>query len=66
MAEVIWVSDAQLRFVTNSQSGMGLLKFGNAVIPLIIRLERIQAFISCITQIFTKKLRNREQKRMLS
>ena len=26
MAEVIGVSDAQLRFVTNSQSGMGLLK----------------------------------------
>lgn len=26
-------SDAQLRFVTNSQSGMGLLKCGNVVIP---------------------------------
>jgi len=33
MAEVIRVSDAQLRFVTNSQSGMGLLKCGNVVIP---------------------------------
>ena len=33
MAEVIGVSDAQLRFVTNSQSGMGLLKCGNLVIP---------------------------------
>lgn len=33
MAEVIGVSDAQLRFVTNSQSGMGLLKCGNVVIP---------------------------------
>lgn len=32
MAEVIGVSDAQLRFVTNSQSGMGLLKCGNVVI----------------------------------
>ena len=33
MAEVIGVSDAQLRFVTNSQSGMGLLKCGTVVIP---------------------------------
>ena len=33
MAEVIGVSDAQLRFVTHSQSGMGLLKCGNVVIP---------------------------------
>lgn len=33
MAEVIEVSDAQLRFVTNSQSGMGLLKCGNVVNP---------------------------------
>ena len=33
MAEVNGVSDAQLRFVTNSQSGMELLKCGNVVIP---------------------------------
>ena len=33
MAEVIGVSDAQLRFVTNSQPGMGFLKCGNVVIP---------------------------------
>ncbi|MDD3417684.1 MAG: DUF87 domain-containing protein [Lachnospiraceae bacterium] len=33
MAEVIGVSEAQLRFVTNSSSGMGLIKFGSAVIP---------------------------------
>ena len=33
MAEVIGVSDAQLKFVTNSQSGMGLLKCGSTVIP---------------------------------
>lgn len=45
MAEVIGVSDAQLRFVTNSQSGMGLLKCGNVVIPFDNQIERIQAFI---------------------
>lgn len=33
MAEVIEVSDAQLRLVTNGQSGMGMLKCGNVVIP---------------------------------
>ena len=33
MADVIGVSEAQLRFVTNSQSGMGLIKCGNVVIP---------------------------------
>ncbi len=33
MAEVIGVSEAQLRFVTNSASGMGLIKCGPVVIP---------------------------------
>ena len=33
MAEVIGVSEAQLRFVTNTASGMGLLKCGSVVIP---------------------------------
>lgn len=33
MAEVIGVSEAQLRFVSNAQSGMGLMKCGNVVIP---------------------------------
>lgn len=33
MAEVIRVSEAQLRFVTNTASGMGLIKCGSVVIP---------------------------------
>lgn len=33
MSEVIGVSDAQLRFVTNARSGTGLIKCGNVVIP---------------------------------
>ena len=33
MAEVIGVSEAQLRFVTNTTSGMGLIKCGSVVIP---------------------------------
>ena len=33
IAEVIGVSVAQLRFVTNTSSGMGLIKCGSVVIP---------------------------------
>ena len=33
MAEVIGVSDAQLRFVTNTPSGMGLIKCGSVIVP---------------------------------
>ena len=33
MAEVVGVSEAQLRFVTNTSSGMGLIKCGSVVIP---------------------------------
>ena len=32
-SEVIGVSEAQLRFVTNTASGMGLIKCGSVVIP---------------------------------
>ena len=40
MAEVIGVSEAQLRFVTNIQSGMGLMKCGNVVIPFDNTIEK--------------------------
>ncbi len=33
MAEVIGVSEAQLQYVTNTESGKGLLKCGNVTIP---------------------------------
>ena len=33
MAEMIGVSEAQLRFVTNASAGMGLIKCGSVVIP---------------------------------
>lgn len=33
MAYVIGVSEAQLRFVTNAGSGMGLIKCGSVVVP---------------------------------
>ena len=40
IAEVIGVSEAQLRFVTNTQSGMGLMKCGNVVIPFDNTIEK--------------------------
>lgn len=40
MAEVIGVSEAQLRFVTNTSSGMGLMKCGNVVIPFDHTIEK--------------------------
>ena len=40
MAEVIGVSEAQLRFVSNAKSGMGLLKCGNVVIPFDNTIEK--------------------------
>ncbi len=40
MAEVIGVSEAQLRFVTNTSSGMGLVKCGNVVIPFDNTIEK--------------------------
>lgn len=44
MAEVIGVSEAQLRFVTNTQSGMGLMKCGNVVIPFDNTIESPRTF----------------------
>ena len=40
MAEVIGVSEAQLRFVTNTSSDMGLMKCGNVVIPFDNTIEK--------------------------
>ena len=40
MAELIGVSEAQLRFVTNTSSGMGLMKCENVVIPFDNTIEK--------------------------
>ncbi len=40
MAEVIGVSEAQLRYVANTSSGMGLIKCGNVVIPFDNTIEK--------------------------
>ncbi len=40
LAETIGVSDAQLRFVSNSASGTGLLKCGSVVIPFDNRISK--------------------------
>ena len=40
MAEVIGVSEAQLQYVSNARSGMGLMKCGNVVIPFDNTIEK--------------------------
>lgn len=40
LSEVIGVSDAQLKFVSNSPSGTGLMKCGNMVIPFDNTIEK--------------------------
>ena len=44
LAEVIGVSDAQLRFVSNSPSGTGLIKCGSVVIPFDNTIGKDTAF----------------------
>ena len=44
LAEVIGVSDAQLRFVSNSPSGTGLIKCGSVVIPFDNSIGKDTAF----------------------
>ena len=51
MAEVVGVSEAQLRFVTNTASGMWIIKCGSVVIPFD---NQISKDTDCITLIFTK------------
>ena len=63
MAEVIGVSDAQLRFVTNSQSGMGLLKCGNVVIPFDNQIRKDTSLYKLYnTNLHKKYLNEREGK----
>ena len=52
MADVIGVSEAQLRFVTNTASGMGLIKCGSVVIPFD---NQISKDTNCTTPIFMKR-----------
>lgn len=64
MAEGIGVSEAQLRFVINTSSGMGLMKCGNVVIFLTIPLRKGQTSITCIIQISMRRLQCRKSGKM--
>ena len=65
MAEIIGVSDAQLKFVTNSQSGMGLLKCGSTVIPFDNQISKdtglYKLYNTNIHEKIAKKTENVEQ-----
>ena len=64
MAEVIGVSEAQLRFVTNTQSGKGLLKCGNVVIPFDQTIEKDSAlYLLYSTNIHERIARKEGEKR---
>ena len=59
MAEVIGVSEAQLRFVTNTASGMGLIKCGSVVIPFDNQISKDTDLYRLYNTNITKRLQNR-------
>ena len=67
MAEVIGVSEAQLKFVTNTSSGMGLLKCGSVVIPFDNQISRetdlYKLYNTNIHEIISEKKKAEENKR---
>ena len=65
MAEVIGVSDAQLRFVTNSQSGMGLLKCGNVVIPFDNQIGKDTSLYKLYNTNIHEKIAEQKEKKSL-
>lgn len=59
-------TDEQLRFVTNSQSGMGLLKYGSVVIPFDNQIEKDMSLYKLFnTNIHEKIAEQRAKKIML-
>jgi hypothetical protein len=65
MAEVIGVSEAQLRFVTNSPLGMGLIKCGSAVIPFDNQISKDTGLYRFYNTKTHERLRCRRQDRQL-
>ena len=63
MAEVIGVSEAQLRFVTNTSSGMGLMKCGNVVIPFDNTIEKGTDLYSLYITNIHEKIQMEKQKK---
>ena len=54
LAEVIGVSDAQLRFVSNSPSGTGLIKCGSVVIPFDNTIGKDTALVISLLEMVNK------------
>lgn len=59
MAAVIGVSEAQLRFVTNTASSMGLIKCEAVVIPFDNQISKDTDLYKLYNTISTKRLRCR-------
>lgn len=60
LAEVIGVSDAQLRFVSNSPSGTGLLKCGSVVIPFDNQISKDSELYRLYNTNLHEKIANKE------
>ena len=64
LAEVIGVSDAQLRFVSNSPSGTGLLKCGSVVIPFDNQISKDSELYKLYNTNIHEKIAEKEREKM--
>lgn len=62
MAEVIGVSEAQLRFVTNTASGMGLIKCGSVVIPFDNQISKESSLYKLYNTNIHEKIAEQKEK----
>jgi type IV secretory pathway VirB4 component len=63
MAEVIGVSEAQLRFVTNTSSGMGLIKCGSVVVPFDNTISKDTALYKLYNTNIHEKIAEQKKKK---
>lgn len=62
MADVIGVSEAQLRFVTNTGSGMGLIKCGSVVVPFDNTISKDTGLYKLYNTNIHEKIAEKEKK----
>ena len=46
LATLLNISDEQLTYITNAQSGCGLIRYGGSLVPFVNRFSRIPNFIN--------------------
>lgn len=65
LAEVIGISEAQLRFVTNTSAGMGLIKCGSVVIPFDNTISKNTELYKLYNTNIHEKIAEEKAKRMM-